>query len=237
MRVVKAERVVDLAASHLRDAILDGEFAGGSFLPAERALAALLGVNRLTLRAAIARLEAEGLLRPEHGNGVRVLDLRASGGLAVLPHLVGHADVAVIEGFLELRRIIGAEAVVLCAERAGEHVRADLRRLAALQAAEADRAAFARRDLQFVRALVEGTGNLALLLLLNTVEAALHARPDLTEAMIGDLDEVRGSYAEVAALVATGPAPGARDAVRLRLAAQDARTLERLAAAGEGGVS
>lgn len=42
-------------------------------LPSEAALAEAFGVNRLTLRRAIDELVAEGLVRREHGRGVRVL--------------------------------------------------------------------------------------------------------------------------------------------------------------------
>ncbi|MBM4319000.1 MAG: winged helix-turn-helix transcriptional regulator, partial [Deltaproteobacteria bacterium] len=86
-RSIKAQRTVDLAAASIREAILGGEYPPGSWLPPERSLAGTLGINRLTLRAALARLQAEGLVRPEQGNGVLVLDYRGTAGLELLPYL------------------------------------------------------------------------------------------------------------------------------------------------------
>lgn len=233
VRAIKATRAVDLATDSLRRAILGREFAPGRFLPSERALAESLGVNRLTLRASIARLESEGLLRAEHGNGVRVLDYRASAGLGLLPHLVdSEGGGAVIEGFLELRRLVGAEAVALACGRIGAPQLERLEALAEHQAVEADREAFLARDLEFVRELIRATGNLALELLFNSVESMYRAHPAVARAMVGDLEEVRESYRLITELIRRGDEATARGAVRRALAGQDRRTLERLRAQG-----
>ena len=52
----------DLAAEQLRRRIANGEFKAEQPLPAERDLAAALGVSRMTLRAAIEQLASDGLL-------------------------------------------------------------------------------------------------------------------------------------------------------------------------------
>src|SRR5947208_10617489 len=59
--------VVDAVADRLRGEILAGRLAAGARLPSERELSLALGVNRLTLRAALARLEALGLIATRHG--------------------------------------------------------------------------------------------------------------------------------------------------------------------------
>lgn len=53
--------------------IADGELRPGTRLPAVRTLAARLGVNVNTVRAAFARLEADGLVATRHGVGTTVL--------------------------------------------------------------------------------------------------------------------------------------------------------------------
>jgi GntR family transcriptional regulator len=60
-------------ADTLRERVLAGEFVAGSRLPSEPELARSLGVSRSSLRAAIALLEAEGLLRSMHGSGTYVI--------------------------------------------------------------------------------------------------------------------------------------------------------------------
>ncbi len=225
---IRASRTVDLVAERLRQAILDGSFAAGASLPAERQLGTSLGVSRLTLRAALSRLEAEGLVRPRQGDGVLVLDWRASGGLDLLRHMA-RLDAPLVASFLELRRAVAAEAVALACRRAGRADLAHLRALAAAQASEPDAAAFAERDLAFGRAVLAAAGNLAMQLLLNSVEQVYRAHPALAEALHADRDAVRASYAAVVALIEAGDPAAAREAVRAGLEAIDARALRRLA--------
>jgi GntR family transcriptional regulator len=61
-------------AELLRDRVQSGEYAAGAQLPSEPELARSLGVSRSSLRAALALLEAEGLLRSVHGSGTFVAD-------------------------------------------------------------------------------------------------------------------------------------------------------------------
>lgn len=60
-------------AAQLRDEIARGHHAPGARLPSEAALAARFGVNRHTVRQALAALADEGLVRSRRGAGVFVL--------------------------------------------------------------------------------------------------------------------------------------------------------------------
>src|SRR4029077_16882534 len=64
---VARQSVVDAVADRLRGEILSGPLRPGTRLPSERELSLALGVNRLTLRASLARLEALGLITTRHG--------------------------------------------------------------------------------------------------------------------------------------------------------------------------
>jgi GntR family transcriptional regulator len=61
-------------AEALRERLKSGEYRAGAQLPSEPALARSLGVSRSSLRAALALLEADGLLRSVHGSGTFVTD-------------------------------------------------------------------------------------------------------------------------------------------------------------------
>lgn len=61
-------------AQGLRERIQSGRLRPGSALPAERELAARLGVSRVTLRQGLGLLETEGLLRRKRGSGTFVAE-------------------------------------------------------------------------------------------------------------------------------------------------------------------
>ncbi|HYO01971.1 MAG TPA: winged helix-turn-helix domain-containing protein [Mycobacterium sp.] len=60
---------VDDITDRLITAIAIGEHLPGARLPVERDLAAALGVGRMTVRAALARLVERGLLETRRGRG------------------------------------------------------------------------------------------------------------------------------------------------------------------------
>jgi len=59
----------------LRESILSGQAAVGQFLPTERQMAEEHGVAHTTVRRALGRLQADGLIRAEPRKGYRVLSL------------------------------------------------------------------------------------------------------------------------------------------------------------------
>ncbi|WP_017559067.1 GntR family transcriptional regulator [Nocardiopsis baichengensis] len=62
-------------AELLREAIQQGEYPPGSTLPSQPELARQYGLNQSSISRAVAMLQAEGLIRTEHGRGSVVLDV------------------------------------------------------------------------------------------------------------------------------------------------------------------
>ncbi|MBW1880052.1 MAG: FadR family transcriptional regulator [Deltaproteobacteria bacterium] len=228
MEKINAPRAVDLVANRLREAVLSGEFPPGAFLPPERELSVTLGVSRLTLRAAVSRLEAEGLLRARQGSGVVVLDYRTEAGVELLTYLLADGDIALLRPLLQLRRAIAVEAMaVACAQATDE----DIARLSALaeelaQSEDLDR--LAEGNLDFVRAVIRLADNLPLELLFNTVVRVFRTRPELSAAMLADPDAVRASFPFIVGLIRSREADRARTLVRGALEAIDTATLAAL---------
>ncbi len=231
-------RAVEEVARRVRESILRGEYAVGADLPGERALAVSLGVSRLTLRAGLSRLEAEGLVRPVHGSGTRVLDYRETGGIEVMAHLValgagGTASaLSTLGDLLELRRVLAAEAVGFAAERAlADEVDALDARLDAMDALVDDPPAWIAADLAFARAVARTAHNAALVLVTNTLSRMLEQQPGVEAAFMADPRATLTFYRRALALVRDRDAERARALTRRLLARLDRRVLDTLRSA------
>lgn len=226
---VSRSRPVDLAANQLRDAILAGSPRPGDALPPERELAVSLGVSRLTLRAALSRLEAEGLVRARQGDAVRVLDPAQHATLDILAHQAVAARPDLFRGFLELRRALAAEVVALACTRMPDEALAALRLEVESQRVERDPIAWRERDLTITRAILIGADNFAMLLLLNSLEGVWRAHPELADALSADRGLALAGYDVVVGLISGRDPAHVRDLVRTSLETLDAAALAHLA--------
>ncbi len=221
---VARSSVVDAVADRLRSEILTGRLTPGSRMPSERELSLALGVNRLTLRAALARLEALGLITTRHGSGTLVSSWRERAGLEALPALIDPLSPSdpewreLMTALLELRRIVAAEAVALAAER---RTKKDLEAMQACAEAQKarldDPVAFARGDVAFVRAVVRATGNVALELVINSFARFPDEHPQLVAQLFDRCDVSLAYYPVVIELIRRGDPQLARELVRREL--------------------
>src|ERR1700679_980855 len=204
---VARQSVVDAVADRLRGDILAGRLRPGTRLPSERELSLALGVNRLTLRASLARLEALGLIAPPPGAGAGV-PRRERPGRETLGTLVRGLKVAdpawhdLVRSTLEIRRILAAEAVALAAER---HTEDDIGAIAAcaqvvLEHAD-DPVAFARADLAFMRAVCKAAHNVGLELFLNTFARWPDEHPLLVAMLYDECARTAPLYSTIVDLI------------------------------------
>lgn len=109
---------VEAVMRKLETSMLDGTWTAGARLPAERTLAAEYGVARNTIREAIQRLAARGLLKSRRGAGVFVTD-RLRTGIAASPWGQLVADHPVLrDDILEFRRVLEGATAYFAALRA-----------------------------------------------------------------------------------------------------------------------
>ncbi len=231
---VARSSVVDAVSDRLRNEILAGRIAAGSRLPSERELSLALGVNRLTLRAALARLEAMGLVSTRHGSGTEVAPWRERAGLEALAMVLSSlqqgepAWVELLTSLLEVRRILVSEAIALAAVRHTEEDLAQMRAIAKdLQTRLHDPLAFARGDLMFQRAVIRATRNVGLELMLNSFVRFPEELPDLVAQLYDRRDESIALYDAVIELVKAGDGSAARTAALMAFAAIDEDWLKR----------
>lgn len=218
---VARSSVVDAVSDRLRNEILAGRLAPGSRLPSERELSLALGVNRLTLRAALARLEAMGLVTTRHGSGTEVAAWRERAGLEALPMVMGSLDpdepawLELLTSMLEVRRVLATEAVALAAERHTEEDIAAMRRIAKEQVTRlTDVQAYARGDLDFQRAVIRAARNIGFELLLNSFARFPDDQPALVATLYDRREESVGFYDTIIDIVKQRDPDAARDALR-----------------------
>jgi GntR family transcriptional repressor for pyruvate dehydrogenase complex len=231
---VARSSVVDAVADKLRAEILSGRIPPGAKLPSERELSLALGVNRLTLRASLARLEALGLITTRHGAGTVVASWRERAGLDTLATLISSLTPAdptwyeLTASTLEIRRILASEAIALAAAR---HDANDIETIVACQSVLQDHVddalAYARADMAFMRAVVRTARNVGLELLLNTFARLPDDAPRFIESLYADRRESVKVYDVVVGLIKNGDADLARTTARRALEEMDRAWVQR----------
>jgi len=221
---VARQSVVDAVADRLRGDILSGRLRPGVRLPSERELSLALGVNRLTLRASLARLEALGLITTRHGAGTVVASWRERAGLEMLGTLVRGLKPSdptwheLVRSTLEIRRILAVEAIGLAAER---HTEGDLAAIANAARVLCDHAddpvAFARADLAFMRSVCKAARNVGLELFLNTFARWPDEHPQLLAALYDDCATTAELYPAVVEVIRSRDGDTARALARRAL--------------------
>ncbi len=156
-KVTATEAIVE----SLKERIRSGEFGPGDQLPSEQYMLREYGVSRLTLREALARLAALGIIRVHHGKGAFVAEGISSSALDnVLIPLFPHFDVSMMHDLVEARNLIESEVAARVAEiRTEEDVKILTGLLEYDEGVLNDPQLFAERDYDFHMALVTISGN------------------------------------------------------------------------------
>jgi GntR family transcriptional regulator, transcriptional repressor for pyruvate dehydrogenase complex len=204
----------DRIHARLRADILSGVLPPGAAVPSERRLSEQLGASRHAVREALKRLQEAGLVRISHGGATRVRDWRHDGGLDLLLALAASGEVPpeleAERAGMELRACIGADAARRAAQRASAAQRAEIAARAEALAATAEPE---QRNLEYERlwdVIVDGAGNVAYRLALNTLVAGQHV-------LVLDADRVGAELADDTAIralaraIADGRAGEARE--------------------------
>lgn len=184
------QRVSDAIVDQLEAMILEGTLKAGERLPTERALAERFDVSRPSVRDALQRLAARGLVSRKQGGGTYVADGVGSSFTDPLMELLAN-DEASAEQIVEFRHALEGLAARLAAERATDEDRALIQRkydeLRRLQS-EPDLAAEAAADAEFHLAIAEAAHNPVLLHVMRTMFLLLR------ENIIGNLSAIEEGH-------------------------------------------
>jgi GntR family transcriptional regulator, negative regulator for fad regulon and positive regulator of fabA len=160
-------RPAEHAESRLIVSILNGEYQAETYLPAERELAARLGVTRPTLREALQRLERDGWVEIHQGKSTRVRNYLEEGSLAVLSTIAEYTEsipAGFVDQLLEVRETIAPAYTAAAVER---HSGELLEYLTQASGLERTAAAYTAYDWELHHLLARLSGNRVFLLILN----------------------------------------------------------------------
>lgn len=119
--------VTEETVRRIADMIRSGDYGPGDRLPGERQLAQQLQVGRTSVREAIHRLQAVGLIEARQGRGTYVKDPSERVVLASLaPHILTNQQK--LSQLYDLREIIEVAAAGWAAERASSEQVAGMRK-------------------------------------------------------------------------------------------------------------
>jgi len=172
---VQKENLSEDIAAQVRKEILQGAYKPGERFPSERELALAFGVTRTTVREALIKLQAMGLIKIRQGAGIEVQDWRRTGNVELLIHLLttpdkdGRFDGRALASILEAAKALYLETVGLAF---GRMEPAEWKRIEALLRRQlelfGDIDAFIAGDTEIHQAVFEGAHSVALQLLHNT---------------------------------------------------------------------
>ena len=215
----RRERLGDLLYGQILEQIMSGTLNEGDKLPSENQICRSFEVSRPTVREALMRLHADGLVTTRQGSGTYVQKRPPD----QLIRLAKVSDIAGMLRCLEVRIALEGQAALLAAQRRTpaqmEHIAAAL---AALKAAFSGGIVPAQADFDFHRAVAIASGNTIfadLLEMLNeTIQQAMTVALGLTR--VGSKDRARRVVEEheaIAEAIALGDAESAGLAMRYHL--------------------
>ena len=200
----------DRVARELLGRVVGGQYAPGVRLPAEVDLAAELGCGRSTIREALGRLAAVGVVASRRGSGAFVRDWRREGTPALLPFYLpqialGDEGPRLLTELLGMRRLLAREAVRLAVRYAPDAALAEVRAAFQRSLGVTDPVAHVALELEVFRSLVIASG--------------LWPAVWFANSFWGPLSEMHSMYAPIAG----GPPPEYAESMRRLLGLVEAR--------------
>ena len=152
---------VEQVFEQMQGLLIEGEWKAGDKLPSENELSAIFGVSRMTIRQAMQKLKALGLIETRTGSGSYVREINPEDSLNELIPLMYIGEPSQMHVF-QFREMIDSESVRIATPRADEKSLAKLEDILAKMkkaADEDDLTSFSAYDLKYHMAIVKMTEN------------------------------------------------------------------------------
>jgi len=105
IKSIKSEKIQDQVYEQLKTLLLEGHWKAGDKLPSEAELCRMTGVSRVSVRAALKSLTAQGFLVSKQGEGTFVVDVSVDMNMELLVPIIGLDKKSILE-VLEYRKIL-----------------------------------------------------------------------------------------------------------------------------------
>jgi DNA-binding FadR family transcriptional regulator len=189
--VRRQQRLSDQLYGQILEQIVSGNFREGSKLPSESQICKAFQVSRPTVREALMRLHADGLVATRQGSGTFV-QKRPPGQLT---DLAGISDVAGLLRCMEVRIVLEERAAGLAAERrTGQEMDRILRALEVLRSnsGKGIGPGSAQADYHFHQAVAGASGNELFAALLETLNGTMMQAMAVAHGITRSGSEERG---------------------------------------------
>ena len=181
IKPIQKVNAVEQVFEQMRSLLIDQTWSAGDKLPSENELSETFGVSRMTIRQAMQKLKALGLIETRTGSGSFVREVSPEDALQDLIPLM-YIGSPSQEHVFQFREMIDSESVRIATPRSDEKALGELEKIlkGMKAAAKADDAkSFSDLDLQFHMKIVELTGNPMMVkaydILLHILEESMHS--------------------------------------------------------------
>jgi GntR family transcriptional repressor for pyruvate dehydrogenase complex len=210
---VSRDALPDQIAARLISLITERQLKAGDRLPAERELAASMGVSRSSLREALRALTMLGVVEMRHGDGTYLTSLEPAALMKPVGLVLSLSDSG-LEELFEARKLVEPGLAGLAAERISDEAAAELVRCAqGTPAMLEEPEAFMLADIELHAQIARAASNAVLSRLLDSIAGMGLASRRRTGAIAAVREQSALDHREIAAAIAAHDAAAASAAM------------------------
>jgi GntR family transcriptional repressor for pyruvate dehydrogenase complex len=215
---IQASKVYEQIAEQIERRILSGELTSGDRLPTERQLAEQFHVSRTAVREAMKSLAQKGLVDMRPGRGTIVIDGTSQAMQHSLGLMLKVGQAGISDNLVEVREILEPEIAARAALRASEeHIAALHEAIRVMDESLDDVEAFIAADNAFHQVLAQGTQNVLILALVNSIVSLLSEQRKQIFSVSGGPERGQVHHKVILDAIERHDAKGAREAMRAHL--------------------